>query len=149
MRPQSPEVFLGRQPILNQQGLVVAYELLFRASTGQAEVHITDDSHATMNVIAHAFCHFGSSTVVGESKAFINFNAQLLMSNVIEALPRDRVVIELLETVDIDDELIRRCRDLKAQGYRLALGDFSGYREAYEPLLEIVDIVKVDIPLPD
>jgi c-di-GMP-related signal transduction protein len=68
-----------------------------------------------MNVIAHAFCHFGSSAVVGESKAFINFNAQLLMSNVIEALPRDRVVIELLETVDIDDELIRRCRDLKAQ----------------------------------
>jgi len=47
MRPQSPEVFLGRQPILNKQGLVVAYELLFRASTGQAEVHITDDSHAT------------------------------------------------------------------------------------------------------
>jgi len=149
MRPQSPAVFLGRQPILNRQGLVVAYELLFRASTGQDVVDITDDSHASMNVITHAFRHFGSSAVVGESKAFINFNAQLLMSNVIEALPKDRVVIELLETVDIDDELIRRCRDLKAQGYRLALGDFSGYREAYEPLLEIVDIVKVDIPLLD
>jgi len=42
---------------------------------------------------------------------------------------RDRVVIELLETVDIDDELIRRCRDLKAQGIALALGDFSGYKK--------------------
>jgi c-di-GMP-related signal transduction protein len=116
MRPQSPAVFLGRQPILNRQGLVVAYELLFRASTGQDVVHITDDSHASMNVITHAFRHFGSSAVVGESKAFINFNAQLLMSNVIEAPPQDRVVIELLETVDMDDELIPRCRDLKAQG---------------------------------
>jgi c-di-GMP-related signal transduction protein len=98
MRPQRPEVFLGRQPILNRQGQVVAYELLFRSSTGQAVVYITDDSQATMNVIAHAFRHFGISAVVGEAKAFISFNAQLLMSDAMKAPPKDRVVIELLET---------------------------------------------------
>jgi len=101
MRPQSPEVFLGRQPILNQQGLVSHMNCCSvrrpgkpRSTSPRLPRHHECD--------AHAFCHFGSSTVVGESKAFINFNAQLLMSNVIEALPRDRVVIELLETVDID-----------------------------------------------
>jgi c-di-GMP-related signal transduction protein len=51
--------------------------------------------------------------------------------------------------VDIDDELVRRRRELKGLGYRLALDDFSSCSEAHEPLLEIVDIVKVDIPLLD
>jgi|ERR1700674_661159 len=68
-----------------------------------------------------------------------------MMSDTIEALPKERVMIELLETVDIDDELGRRCRDLKAQGYCLALDDFSACGEVREPLLAIVAIVKVDI----
>lgn len=139
-------VFLGRQPILDRRRNVVAYELLFRDGWSD-EANITDDSLATACVIKHAFRRLGIDTVVGDRKAFINVDAPTLLSTAIEALPRERVVIELLETIRVDGDIVHRCRELKELGYRLALDDFFRYGEEYEPLLEVVDIVKIDIQL--
>lgn len=140
----SPDVFLGRQPILDRCLQVVAYELLFRAgAAGIAEVD--DDSLATAQVIRQAFREVGIRTVVGDCAAFINVDAPTLLGRTIEALPPQRVVIELLETITVDARILRRCRELKDLGYRLALDDFIRYEDAYAPLLELVDIVKVDV----
>lgn len=149
MRTRFPEVFLGRQPILDRERQVVAYELLFRSSANASTADITDDTLATAQVVTHAFYDFGIHTVVGRSMAFVNLDAGSLMSAMIETLPRDRVVLELLETMDIDRRIVRRCRELKAKGYHLALDDFFRYDESYEPLLEVVDIVKIDMLLLD
>jgi c-di-GMP-related signal transduction protein len=51
----------------------------------------------------------------------------------------------LLETVAVDDEIVQRCAQLKRLGYRMALDDFCAIAPAYEPLLELVDIVKIDV----
>jgi c-di-GMP-related signal transduction protein len=144
MSPHAPEVYLGRQPILDRLFHVVAYELLFRSGS-LGEAMVDDDSAATAQVIRQAFRQMGIRTVVGDCVAFINVDAPTLFSRAVEALPKERVVIELLETIAIDDDIVRRCRELKAQGYRLALDDFVRYEEAYEPLLDIVDIVKIDV----
>ena len=45
----------------------------------------------------------------------------------------------------IEPLLIACCRDLKAAGYTLALDDFRGHERDFTPLLQIVDIVKVDV----
>lgn len=146
MSPRNVDVFLGRQPILDRQRNVVAYELLFRSGLdGQA--HVTDDAAATARVITNTFEKFGIRTVVGKCNAFINVDGPTLMSKAVAALPTDRVVIELLETIQIDRDIVRRCRELKRLGYRLALDDFSRYGEEYEPLLNMVDIVKIDLPM--
>jgi c-di-GMP-related signal transduction protein len=147
-KPAVPDVFLGRQPILNRCGQVVAHELLFRSAPDQTEAHVTDDAIATAHVIAHAFSAIGIRTVVGGSRAFVNLDAELLLSRLVERLPQDRVVFEILETVEVDDRLVRRCRALKARGYRFALDDLCGLTEGQEPLLDIVDIVdivKIDV----
>jgi c-di-GMP-related signal transduction protein len=145
MQIQSSDVFLGRQPILNRQRHVVAYELLFRSSADQAEARIIDDALATACVVNGAFRKIGIRTVVGESQAFVNLDAEWLLSGEVEKLPKDKVVLEILETVDIDEQIVQRCRALKTIGYRLALDDFVRYSETYEPLLEIVDVVKIDV----
>lgn len=146
MSIRNVDVFLGRQPILDRQRNVVAYELLFRSGLdGQACV--TDDEFATARVITNAFQKFGIRTVVGKCNAFINVDGPTLMSKAVTALPTDKVIIELLETIQIDGDIVRRCRELKRLGYRLALDDFFRYGEEYEPLLKIVDIVKIDIPM--
>ncbi|NMF88626.1 EAL domain-containing protein [Aromatoleum petrolei] len=137
------DVFLGRQAIVDRYRNVIAYELLFRAGPDGC-ARVTDHSMATATVIANAFDTLGIQTVVGDCRAFINVDGPTLMSEAIETLPQQRVVIELLETIRVSDEIVRRCRELKAQGYRLALDDFSVYGEEYEPLLDVVDIVKVD-----
>jgi len=145
MQARAPEVFVARQPVLDRQRKLIAYELLFRSASGQAEAQVTDDALATSRVVTRAFRDLGIDTVVGGAKAFVNVDAESLMSKLVETLPTDRVVIELLETISVDDRILRRCRDLKEKGYRLALDDFSRYSAAYDPLLELVDIVKVDV----
>lgn len=139
------DIFLGRQPILDRDQRVVAYELLFRAGN-TPDVTVTDDMQATASVINHAFSVMGVQTVLGEQLGFINVSADMLLSDMVELLPKTQVVLELLETIDIDDAVIERCRTLKQQGFTLALDDFV-FDERYRPLLGLVDIIKVDLLL--
>lgn len=139
------EIFLGRQPILDSAQRIVAYELLFR-SGHTASAGVTDDMQATASVIHHAFSEMGVQAVLGPHTGFINVSAEMLLSDLIEILPKSQVVLEMLETIEINDAIIERCRLLKQRGFALALDDFV-YDDRYRPLLELVDIVKIDLLL--
>ncbi len=139
------DIFLGRQPILDRDQRIVAYELLFR-SGNTASVIITDDMEATASVIHHAFSEMGVQAVLGSQLGFINVSADMLLSDLVELLPREQVVLELLETIIVTDAVVERCRALKQQGFTLALDDFV-FADSHRPLLALVDIVKVDILL--
>jgi c-di-GMP-related signal transduction protein len=139
------EIFLGRQPILDRDQRIVAYELLFRSGNTPGAA-VTDDMHATASVIHHAFSEMGVQTVLGSLQGYINISADMLLSDLVELLPRSQVVLELLETVAATDAVIERCRALKQQGFTLALDDFV-YDDSFRPLLALVDIVKVDLLL--
>jgi c-di-GMP-related signal transduction protein len=147
MPSKYPEFFLGRQPIFDRSRKLAAYELLYRSGP-EDRAHVTDDAAATRRVV-NRLCELGIQTALGRCKGFINVDASTLMSGAIESLPSDRVVIELLETIEVDSTIVGRCRELKAKGYRLALDDFFRYGEEYEPLLRIVDIVKIDVLMLD
>ncbi|MGL1832532.1 EAL and HDOD domain-containing protein [Rhodocyclaceae bacterium SMB388] len=139
------DVFLGRQPILDRNGELFAYELLFRA--GQVpDSNVTDDLHATANVISHAFGQLGAEAVLGSALGFINVSTEMLHSEVVEFLPPDKVVLELLETVAASEPVLQRCLDLKKAGFRIALDDFV-FDESFVELLKIVDFVKIDLTL--
>lgn len=140
----STDLFLGRQPILDHGGNLVAFELLFRSSRADG-ADVRDDLIATATVINHAFSEIGVDAVLGHFTGYINLSTSLLMSDVIELLPRERVVLEVLESVEINDALLGRLRELRALGYRLALDDFVGDTGKYAPLLDLLDIVKVDV----
>jgi len=136
--------WLARQPILDLTGNTVAYELLFRSgATGGAQV--TDDRTATATVINHAFNELGLAAVLGQCRGFINFDAELLMSDVVELLPPERTMIELLETIEITEAVVERCRDLRARGFSFALDDIVQLDAAHAPILPLVDVVKVDV----
>jgi EAL and modified HD-GYP domain-containing signal transduction protein len=137
------DIFLGRQPILDRDQRIVAYELLFR-SANTASVTVTDDMQATASVILHAFSEMGVQTVLGTQLGFINVSADMLLSDLVELLPREQVVLELLETIIVTDAVVERCRALKQQGFTLALDDFV-FADSHRPLLALVDIVKVDL----
>jgi EAL and modified HD-GYP domain-containing signal transduction protein len=134
---------LGRQPILNRSEELVAYELLFR-STGCGSARVSDASQATASVILNTLTSFGVEDILGKHQGFINLESELLMHDSLNILPKDRVVIELLESLELTPELVERCRLLKQNGFTLALDDHS-YHPAYHELYQIVDIVKVDL----
>jgi len=147
MPASTPDIFLGRQPIFDRERRVIAHELLFRGAPDSDGAHVTDDARATRQVVDRAFRELGIRTVVGKSRAFVNLCGESLMSRMVETLPPEQVVLEILETVDIDERIVQRCRELRKKGYRLALDDVFRYSAASEPLFDIVDIVKIDVLL--
>lgn len=139
-----PQVMLGRQSIVDRDNRLVAYELLYR-NDARRDADVIDDAKATAQVVKRTFHDLGVTRVLGTMRGFVNVDAEALMSRHIQRLPANRVVLEVLETVVIDEHLVRRCRELKRLGFRLALDDFCCYEERFEPLLELAHIVKVDV----
>ena len=145
MTERGEEIFIGRQPILDRGHELFAYELLFRSGRQKNSAEVLDDLQASASVISHAFADLGVEQALGPYKGFINCDASLLLSDLLEALPSDKIVLEVLETVEVTAEIVERCRALKALGYTLALDDFVNYQEKFRPLLDLVEIVKVDL----
>jgi len=144
-RPAAADgVYLGRQSILDRNQDLFAFELLFRSGTTNA-AHVTDDMLATATVIQNTLNEFGLESVLGPFKGFINLDAAMLMSDMLELLPRERVVLEILETVEIDQNVIERLEHLKASGFTLALDDVVSLPPQFTRLLEVIDFVKIDI----
>ncbi len=139
------QFFLARQPILDRNESLCAFELLFRSGSQTAGANVVDDTHATAQVMLNVFGEMGIAEVLGAHKGFINLDAEFLHSDTVELLPRQQVVLELLETIVIDDAIIARCRELKAKGFSLALDDVLDLSSEIKPLLDVVDVVKLDL----
>ena len=141
--PSSTDIFLGRQPILNDKQQTIAYELLFRHIDEQSNTDI-DDLSATSTVIINTLSQFGLLRVIGNHDGFLNISTSLLLSETIELLPPERIVLEILEDVPINAQILSRCKELKEMGFRLALDGFI-FRAEYAPLLPLIDYVKIDL----
>jgi hypothetical protein len=100
---------------------------------------------ATATVLSHAFTELGLEAALGPYLGFVNLDARMLMSEVLEMLPRDKFVLEVLETVELTPPVVKRCRALKDMGFTLALDDFVTLEDQHRPLLEMADIVKVEL----
>jgi c-di-GMP-related signal transduction protein len=134
--------FLARQPIFDAQRAVYGYELLYRSG---AENRFTGDAFEVAAASTlDGLLLFGIERLVPGCRAFINCTRDFLLHNIAIMLPPDRVVVEILETVHIDDELIAACRRLKYVGYLLALDDFQD-NPAWQPLVNLADFIKVDL----
>ncbi len=139
--PAGSEIFVARQPILDRSQSVYAYELLYR-SGWKNSYDALSGVRATTDVILNAMLHIGMERLVGSKPAFVNFDRDLLLGDLAGLLPA-RVVIEVLESVAPDRDVIARCRELRAQGFRIALDDVTDLGNVGE-LITTADFVKVD-----
>jgi EAL and modified HD-GYP domain-containing signal transduction protein len=137
------EFFLARQPILNRDQTLIAYELLFRRAGGVA-ADVTDDLSATASVIAHA-SELGMENVIGKSLGFFNIDTVVLMSDFVKFLPSQKVVLEILESVEVTPEVVARVAELRKAGYQFALDDVIQDSRDLDQLLPYVSIIKIDI----
>lgn len=137
--------FLGRQPILDRNHNLVAFELLFRQGETEEVAHVTNDLSASANVIVNAYGQLGIQNVLGRQRGFINADPDLIMSDIISLLPCKHVILELREPALITAEFMLRCNELKQKGYQFALDNVVAMNSKIEQLLPIVSVVKVDI----
>lgn len=141
--PLHNKFFLGRQPILDSQQEIVGYELLFRSTERNVSEYESQDQ-ASMSVIASALAGFGFREVLGDKLGFINVTEEVLLSDMVEILPHEQTILELLESVRLSGVVRERCRELKSKSFRIALDDHI-YAPEHEGLYRFVDVVKIDI----
>jgi len=137
------DFLIGRQQILDSNLNTFAYEILFRGKN----FDLTDSAgatNATNQVITDTILEIGLNEIVGAHKAFINFTGQNILDKTPLLLPKDRIVIEVLESVHIDAVMINSLKELSNAGYTIALDDFV-LTDEWRPLLNFADIIKLDI----
>lgn len=137
-------VYLGRQPILDRDGALHAYELLYRTGAHNY-ADISDDTQATAQVVAHTMGGIGVPAVLGPYRGFVNIDRSLLFNDIVHLMPPERFVLEILETVEFDTSLTRRLSELRRAGFQVALDDVSVLSDELLQVLPYTDIVKIDL----
>ena len=135
--------FLGRQPILDERLEIVGYELLFRSADMENSDYESQD-YASVSVISSVLSGFGLQEVVGGKFGYINVTEEVLLSDMIEVLPREQTVLELLESIPLNNRNCRRAMDLRKKGFRIALDDHV-YSPEHAELYQFTDIIKINI----
>jgi EAL and modified HD-GYP domain-containing signal transduction protein len=136
--------FVGRQPIYDRRLQVIGYELLFRPHAAAATAGELQPEQATAQILLNTFLEIGIEAVVGPCKAFVNFSRSLLLSDYPRVLPPRQVVLEVLESVTVDDDLRTAIQALRQAGYQIALDDFTDQLHL-RPLVRLAHIIKVDL----
>ncbi|WP_275051546.1 EAL and HDOD domain-containing protein [Brenneria goodwinii] len=135
--------FVARQPIFDRNLNTVAYELLFRNGLNNTFPSVSDE-YATTQMISDQFLCTPHSRLVGNYSSFINFPYQMIIQGLADALPREEVVIEILENAEPDDLLLTSIRQLHDDGFRIALDDFS-LSPAWDRFIPYINLIKFDV----
>ena len=141
----SPQIYLGRQPILDREQQLYAYKLLFRdgrPATGN-RADIDDPTQATATVIANAFAEVATHDALAHYRSFIRIDHELLFSEVVEALPPHLVALEIIDQIAPTADVVARCTALHERGLMLVVDGNDD--PACRPLLALADVVKVDL----
>lgn len=136
-------IFIARQPILNEKKQTIAYELLFRDSPKNLFPAI-DGNTATSKLLSNSFFSMGIKEITNNKPAFINFTKELILEETPLFFPKENIIIEILENIEPEENIIQQILKFKKKGYKIALDDFI-FHEKYQPLIELCNIIKFDI----
>ncbi len=137
--------YAARQPILDINKDVFAYELLFRNSLENVFPKVSDQE-ATSKMVEGLQFNLGLEKLSQNKLAFINFTHESLLEGYPELLPKDQIVVEVLETARPTKRLLAECQKLKQNGYILALDDYE-HAIPWIHFYPYIDIIKIDFTL--
>ncbi|WP_199611301.1 EAL and HDOD domain-containing protein [Flocculibacter collagenilyticus] len=137
--------YAARQPILDVNKELFAYELLFREGIDNVFPNI-DGDEATSKIITGSQFAFSVEDFTGDKPAFINFTLETLQKKYPTLIPNHQVVVEVLETVQPGKRLLRECKELKEKGYTLALDDYE-HQPVWKHFFPYIDIIKIDFQI--
>jgi c-di-GMP phosphodiesterase len=141
-------LYIARQPILDRNEEVFAYELLYRDEKQTSTIE--NDRHATVAVLSNVLNRFGIKNLLGEYKAFIKTDKKFLMHEVLYTIPKEHFIFALQPNMKIDKALRERIQKIHSLGYTLAINDTLLEEEVYDnffPIIDLISYVKIDIKI--
>ena len=135
--------YVARQGIFDSDSNVVAYELLFRDGKKNCFPDIEPDE-ATSKLITGSHLALGVEEITDGKQAFINFHKDTLLYRFPTSLDAQSVVIEIVETVNVNSQVVAACKHISNLGYKIALDDHD-FDPKWDVLIPYISIIKVDI----
>lgn len=134
------ETYITRQPIMDQNRKVVAYELLYQQDS--SVLYNQRDTHVA-NAIAQFFNDLGHSNFLDGRDAFLTFTPNLLRQEIPHIFDKDKLILQIEESSLMHPETRASVIAYKQKGYRLALLDFD-FNPRYFEILPQADFIKID-----
>ena len=141
---ESEGFFLSRQPIVAGERRLIGWELAFGSAAG---VNLAEGEENSDAYLAAAMEFAKTATwdsLLCGGRALIPVDRRLIFSDVVEHMPRNRILLGLAPYDEVDANLSNRLHDLHGRrGTRLL---FFGYRrrDPREQLLDLTDAVEID-----
>ena len=138
-------IYLGRQPIIDADSRLRAYEILYRDASKKS--NIPGDRQASASVITSVLNKFGRQATLGDKKAFVKIDEKFLLNDLIFSVPNQFFVFALLESVEITERVIERIHQLYEKNYGLVINDIKlddEKMEKYKEIFPYLSFVKID-----
>lgn len=133
--------YAARQPIFNRNKEIYGYELLFRDSIINAFPDV-DGDQATSKLIEASQFNLGLEDFTDSHFAFINFSDELLIKGYPHLIPKEQLVVEILETAKPTKKLLQAVKELHEAGYTIALDDYV-HNPVWLHFFPYIHIIKV------
>lgn len=139
-------VYLGRQPIIDSDSNLCAYEIVYRDNEKQSK--ISGNRYASASVINSILNKFGTRSLLGHRKALIKVDDKFLLHDIIFSIPSEFFVFSLFDNIKMSERVVERVGQLREKGYELALNDVyldAKKLDEYRPILKNLSFVKVKL----
>ena len=135
--------YAARQPILDRDKNLFAYELLFRDGVENVFPDI-DGDEATSRMIAGSQFNFGLDDFLGDKPGFINFTLRHLAEKISQrCCQKSRSLSKFWKQCSQANGLLTECQQLKDAGYTIALDDYI-HQPVWRHFYPLIDIIKID-----
>lgn len=141
------KLFIVALPLFTSEMAVDSYRLMYRSSIklfGTAQGYMALDG-AMNSPGLDTLNNTGLEPFTGGKPIFIEMSHYLLLAGIAQAckIPPEKVICILSKEVPLENEYLEKCRELKEQGFRIAIEGIANHRET-ETLYKMADYLIVD-----
>ena len=135
------DVFIGRQPILDRNMDVFAYDLQFHQGLNPNK----ESLETTIDLIKQTEENVGFQSIAGNHNVILQLPKELIKTKYLPSLDPDKeLVLEIPNNIVRDVDVLKSLREIKTEGLSIALDDFIDDESSLK-LANISDYVKIDI----
>lgn len=137
--------YIMRQPILNQNQKVVAYEVVYRQDASAC--YNQQDEHIAQAIIS--FFHTSDeANLLNGKDAFLTFTPSFFMNETPFLFDKEKLVIQVIGSTLLHPNSRQKLLEYKKNGFTLVLLDFE-FNRFFMDILPIFDILKIDFSSTD
>ena len=129
-----------RQPILNKENEVIAYEILYEEN---AKITYGQGDTEAANIIEDFLIQCNNDNFLEGKLAFLTFTPNLLLKNIPQLFEPNKLVIQIEDNAVVHPLAQRVIYRYKKHGYKIALNNFE-FAPRFFQLMDIVDIIKIN-----